>query len=103
MMSKDFDDLLGLLKESGYEIKHGKYISVKPENGGSFIRLKSLGEYYSEQALRNRLLSALRTAACSESFRRKEKVCAERSRPAHDAVYTISFTIDAHVVLFCPY
>ena len=54
MRSKDFDELLDRLKAAGYEIKRGKYISVKPENGGSFIRLKGLGEYYSEQALRNR-------------------------------------------------
>ena len=55
MMSADSDELLARLQASGYEIKHGKYISVKPENGGSFIRLKSLGEHYSETALRNRL------------------------------------------------
>ena len=55
MMSKDFDELLDRLKAAGYEVKHGKYISVKPKNGGSFIRLKSMGEHYSEQALRNRL------------------------------------------------
>ena len=55
MMSKDFDELLALLQEEKYEVKRGKYISVKPENGGSFIRLKSLGEHYSEIALKNRL------------------------------------------------
>lgn len=55
MMCKDFDELLALLQEEKYEVKRGKYISVKPENGGSFIRLKSLGEHYSEIALKNRL------------------------------------------------
>ena len=60
MMSKDFDELLDRLKAAGYEVKHGKYISVKPKNGGSFIRLKSLGEHYSEQALRNRLAEKVR-------------------------------------------
>ena len=60
MMSKSFDELLDRLQAADYEIKHGKYISVKPENGGSFIRLKSLGEHYSEQALRKRLAEKLR-------------------------------------------
>lgn len=60
MMSKSFDELLDRLQAVGYEIKHGKYISVKPENGGSFIRLKSLSEHYSEQALRKRLAEKLR-------------------------------------------
>lgn len=60
MMSKSFDELLDRLQDADYEIKLGKYISVKPENGGSFIRLKSLGEHYSEQALRKRLAEKLR-------------------------------------------
>ena len=60
MMSKDFEELLNRLHAAGYEVKHGKYISVKPKNGGSFIRLKSLGEHYSEQALRNRLAEKTR-------------------------------------------
>jgi hypothetical protein len=55
MQSKSFDELLLRLQNYGYEIKQGKYISVKPRLGGSFIRLKSLGENYSEQALRNRI------------------------------------------------
>lgn len=53
MQSKSFDELLDRL-HAGYEVKQGKYISVKPKHGGSFLRLKSLGEHYSEQALRNR-------------------------------------------------
>ena len=55
MCAKDFDDIFEGLKFYGYEVKHGKYISVKPPNGNQFIRLKSLGEMYNEQALRNRI------------------------------------------------
>jgi hypothetical protein len=43
------------LKFYGYEVKQGKYIAVKPKDGSQYIRLKSLGEMYSEQALRNRI------------------------------------------------
>ena len=59
MQSKSFDDLLNRLTKAGYIVKHGKYIAVKPPRFGSFIRLKSLGEYYSEAALRNRLSDKL--------------------------------------------
>ena len=55
MQSRSFDELLARLERANYEVKRGKYISVKPQNYGLFIRLKSLGEFYSEASLRNRL------------------------------------------------
>ncbi len=55
MQSNSFEELVKRLQEAGYIVKRGKYISVQPPRFGSFIRLKSLGEYYSENALRNRL------------------------------------------------
>ena len=55
MQSKDIDELLKKLEEQKYTVKQGKYISVKPHDGERFIRLKSLGENYSEFALRNRI------------------------------------------------
>ena len=55
MQSRSFDELLMHLERANYKVKRGKYIAVKPQNFGTFIRLKSLGEFYSEAALRNRL------------------------------------------------
>ena len=55
MQSKSFDELLEKLKRSGYFVKTGKYIAVKPDGAENFIRLKSLGEFYSEYALKNRI------------------------------------------------
>lgn len=55
LQSRSFDELLARLERANYEVKRGKYISVKPQNYGLFIRLKSLGEFYSEASLRNRL------------------------------------------------
>ncbi len=55
MQSKSFDELLEKLKCSGYLVKSGKYIAVKPHGAENFIRLKSLGEFYSEYALKNRI------------------------------------------------
>lgn len=48
---KRFDALLDALKEKGYEIKHSKYLAVKPAKAARFIRLKSLGDAYTEEAL----------------------------------------------------
>ena len=48
---KDMDEFLKLLEEQGYEIKRGKYISVKGLGQKNFLRLRSLGEGYREQDL----------------------------------------------------
>lgn len=56
MQSKDYDDVLKRLQDEQYEVKMAKYIAVKPKKADGFIRLKSLGEEYSEQAIRNRLI-----------------------------------------------
>ena len=56
MQSKNYSEVLERLKQSGCSVKQGKYISVKPKSGNQFIRLKSLGEDYSEQAIQRRLL-----------------------------------------------
>ena len=53
--SKTFDEFLEKLKAANYEVKQGKYISVKPPYGQRFIRLKSLGSYYDEFSLKKRL------------------------------------------------
>ena len=45
-LSASFDDLLDNLKEHGYEVKLGKYISVKHPNAERFVRLKTIGEEY---------------------------------------------------------
>lgn len=55
MQSQSFDELLEKLRSEGYTVKQGKYLSVRPTDTGAFIRVKSLGEYYTEFALRNRI------------------------------------------------
>lgn len=56
MQSENFDELLSKLQQLDYEIKKGKYVSVRPLLSDRFIRLKSLGEMYSEEALKNRIV-----------------------------------------------
>ena len=55
MQSKDFDEFLVRMEKQKYEIKCGKYLAMRPQFAANFIRVKSLGEFYSEDALRNRL------------------------------------------------
>jgi hypothetical protein len=52
MIPKDFDKFLELMKERGYEIKVGKHIAFKKKEQKKFIRLRSLGEGYSENDIR---------------------------------------------------
>lgn len=49
---KDFDILVQLLAEMGYEFKDGKQKAFREKNQKRFIRLRSLGEGYSEDELR---------------------------------------------------
>ncbi len=50
---QSFDDFLRLMKEAGYEIKQGKHISFKNSEQKKFIRLRSLGDKYSEEYIKN--------------------------------------------------
>lgn len=45
-----------ILRKQGYEVKtEGKYAAVRPPGGSRFLRLKSLGEEYTEEAIRQRI------------------------------------------------
>lgn len=50
------DELFQALEERGYEIKRGKYISVKAPGRQRFVRTKTLGEEYTEDSLNTRIL-----------------------------------------------
>ena len=49
---KDFEELLTMLQRGGWEVQRGKRISLKGKGQERFKRLDSLGEDYSEAALR---------------------------------------------------
>lgn len=53
---KTFDDFIQKLKKNGFYIKFGKHIGVKTKGMDRFRRLYKLGEQYSEQAIRQRIL-----------------------------------------------
>jgi hypothetical protein len=54
--AKDFEELLKLMEAQGYKIKRGKHISFSAEGQERFTRAKSLGEDYTEEAIRRRIL-----------------------------------------------
>lgn len=56
-MAKDLDNLLELLKEKGYIVRKGKYISIKPANDpeARAVRTKTLGAEYTEENLVSRI------------------------------------------------
>ncbi|MGL4790049.1 MAG: relaxase/mobilization nuclease domain-containing protein [Anaerotignaceae bacterium] len=49
---KNFDEFLQLMQDVGYEIKRGKHYSFKGAEQKKFIRLRSLGECYSEDEIK---------------------------------------------------
>ncbi|MBR3666342.1 MAG: relaxase/mobilization nuclease domain-containing protein [Ruminococcus sp.] len=49
------DELLQTLEEHGYEIKRGKYISIRAPGQERFVRTKTLGDEYTDESLNTRI------------------------------------------------
>ena len=60
----DLEDLFHRLREEGYEIRRGKYISCRASNQERFTRLKTLGIDYTEEALTARIAGRTRPSKC---------------------------------------
>ena len=50
-----FERFVANLREQGYEVKLEKYIAVRPPGKERFVRLKTLGDNYTEKAIRQRI------------------------------------------------
>lgn len=58
MASVTWSAFVRALREKGFEIKTGvKHIAVRPQGKERFVRLRSLGEAYTEEAIKQRILS----------------------------------------------
>ena len=56
LRARSFSDFLIRLRAQGYEVRtQGKYLAVRPSGSSRYVRLKSLGEDYTEDAIRARL------------------------------------------------
>ena len=49
------DELLQTLEEHGYEVKRGRYISIRAPGQERFVRTKTLGDEYTEDSLNTRI------------------------------------------------
>lgn len=67
-----FTALMKLLEEAGWKIKHGKQWSFCAPDGKRFLRLDTLGENYSEQALQD-VLDGKRMHTPSQTRRMKQR------------------------------
>lgn len=56
LQNNTFDDFLIMLKDKGYELKQGKYLAVRPPGMSRFKRCKSIGDEYSEERIKQRIL-----------------------------------------------
>ena len=48
---KDFEEFLKMMQEAGYECKRGKHVAFRSKSQKRFVRMRSLGENYSEEAI----------------------------------------------------
>ena len=55
LQAGDYQQFLDLLSDKGYTIKQGKYLAVKPQGMTRFRRCKTLGDRYSDEAIRERI------------------------------------------------
>ena len=82
--AKDFDELLYKLEDAGYEIKRGKHISLKGKEQKRFIRLRSLGDGYTDEDFKKILAGEMEHAFYDNEKaekqpktyqRKKERIC----------------------------
>jgi len=74
LQAKDYEDFLDRLREKGYEIKEGKYLSVKPPKIKKFRRTKALGEMYTKERIQERIQREQLSDYKMESFEEMEQI-----------------------------
>ena len=78
------DELLQVLEKRGYEIKRGKYISVKAPGQQRFIRTKTLGEEYTEDSLNARIIYREVGAGTTPELNKQSKLSETYAAVLHD-------------------
>lgn len=57
VQAESFEQFIDLLHEKGYETKQGKHFAVKPPGMSRFRRCKTIGDRYTEEKIRERILT----------------------------------------------
>lgn len=71
--SKSFDEFLSFMRDNDYCVKQGKYLAFKHKGDNRFIRVKSIGEDYTEEIIKFRIENPEEYKLLIEK-RRKEEV-----------------------------
>ncbi len=79
-----FDELLQALEERGYEVKRGRYISIKAPGQQRFVRTKTLGEEYTEESLNARIIYREVGAGTTPSQNEQSKLSEAYAAILHD-------------------
>ena len=82
--AKDFDELLYKLEDAGYEIKRGKHISLKGKEQKRFIRLRSLGDGYTEDDLKKILAGEMEHAFYDNEKAEKQPKAYQRKKEDYE-------------------
>lgn len=82
-----FENMLESLEQMGYGVKRGKYTAIKPPYSQRFMRLRSLGEGYSEFELKKRIE---RRNEIPDEFKQSEEYYAnELQKPFYGAINNV--------------
>lgn len=74
LQAETFEEFVVLMKSKGYEVKQNKYLAVKGMDMGRFVRLKTLGEDYTESRIQERILTENLSTYRAETLEEAEKV-----------------------------
>ena len=75
--SKDWDEFLSKMSSKDYEIKQGKHIAFKHKNKERFTRSKTIGEDYTEERIKERIIEAVNTRSTKPKSRVKKVIDVE--------------------------
>lgn len=53
--ANDWEEFLKIMQHMGYKIKEGKYISFRAKDQNRFTRSKTIGDYYTEEKIKERI------------------------------------------------
>ena len=76
-----FEHFIANLKKQGYEVKTGKYIAVRPPGRERFVRLKTLGDNYTEEAIHQRIRDHERTPLYQRPLSPSKRYYKTRGKP----------------------
>ena len=75
--SKDWDEFLSKMSSKGYEIKQGKHIAFKHKDKERFTRAKTIGDDYTEERIKERIVEAVNTRSTKPKSRVKKVIDTE--------------------------